>query len=274
MPTAAVNDTVLHVESDGAGPPWVVIHGGLGVDHVIYRRTLGPLTDACQVVFFDQRGNGRSGPVDLATVTMEQLADDVAVLADTLGLDRFSVLGHSYGGFVAQEFALRHPDRLERLVLVDTSPGGLGASESPDDEQGPPPPDELLKLLAVPPASDDEMAAMMQRLLPFYFPKTDPERVAPLFDGTVFRAGVLRRGFEVLSQWSSVDRLEAITAPALLLVGRHDVFTSVPQSFRIGRRIPDATTVVLEHSGHFPWIEEPDAFFAALGDWVAGKPST
>ena len=274
MPTAAVNDTVLHVESDGAGPPWVVIHGGLGVDHVIYRRTLGPLTDACQVVFFDQRGNGRSGPVDLATVTMEQLADDVAVLADTLGLDRFSVLGHSYGGFVAQEFALRHPDRLERLVLVDTSPGGLGASESPDDEQGPPPPDELLKLLAVPPASDDEMAAMMQRLLPFYFPKTDPERVAPLFDGTVFRAGVLRRGFEVLSQWSSVDRLEAITAPTLLVVGRHDVFTSVPQSFRIGRRIPDATTVVLEHSGHFPWIEEPDAFFAALGDWVAGKPST
>lgn len=274
MPTAAVNDTVLHFESDGTGPPWVVIHGGLGIDHVIYRRTLAPLADTFHLVFFDQRGNGRSEPVDLATVTMEQLADDVAGLADTLGLDRFSVLGHSYGGFVAQEFALRHPARLERLVLVDTTPGALGASESPDDDQGPPPPDELLGLLAVPPPSDDEMGAMMHRLLPFYFPKTDAERVAPLLDGTVFRADVLRRGFEVLSQWSSVDRLEAITAPTLLIVGRHDVFTSVPQSFRIGRRVPDATTVVLEHSGHFPWIEEPDAFFTTLRDWVAGSPST
>jgi proline iminopeptidase len=158
---------------------------------------------------------------------------------------------------------------LDRLVLVDTTPGGLGASESPDDEQGPPPPDELLALLDVPPATDDEMDAMMYRLLPFYFPKTNPESVAPLFEGTVFRAGMLRRGFEVLSRWSSVDRLESITAPTLLLAGRHDVFTSVPQSFRIGRRIPDATTVVLEHSGHFPWIEEPEPFFAALRDWMS-----
>ncbi len=268
MLKAAVNDTVLHVESDGTGPPLVVVHGGLGVDHRIYRRTLAPLAEMFRVVFFDQRGNGRSAPVDLATVTMEQLADDVAALADALGLERFSVLGHSYGGFVAQEFALRYPDRLDRLVLVDTTPGGLGASESPDDDQGPPPPDELLKLLAVPPASDDEMAAMMHRLLPFYFPKTDAESVAPLFDGTVFRAGMLRRGFEVLSCWSSVDRLENITAPTLLLAGRHDVFTSVPQSFRIGRRIPDATTVVLEHSGHFPWIEESGPFFAALREWM------
>lgn len=268
MPTVAVNDTVLHFESDGTGQPWVVIHGGLGVDHVVYRRTLAPLATTCRLVFFDQRGNGSSAPVDLATVTMEQLADDVAGLADTLGLERFSVLGHSYGGFVAQEFALRHPDRLDRLVLVDTTPGGLGASESPDDEQGPPPPDELLALLTLPPATDEEMGAVMHRLLPYYFPKTDVARVAPLFQGTAFRAGVLRRGFEVLSRWSSVDRLESITAPTLVMVGRHDVFTSVPQSFRIARRIPEATTVVLEHSGHFPWIEEPDAFFAAMSDWM------
>lgn len=272
MPTAAVNDTVLHFESDGTGAPLVVIHGGLGVDHVIYRRTLGPLTERFRVIFFDQRGNGRSAPVDLATVTIEQLADDVAALADTLGLERFSVLGHSYGGFVAQEVALRHPDRLDRLVLVDTTPGGLGVSESPDDEQGPPPPDELLSLLSAPPTSDDEMAAMMHRLLPFYFPKSDVETVAPLFDGTVFRAAMMLRGFEVLSEWSSVDRLEAITAPTLLLAGRHDVFTSVPQSFRIGRRIPGATTVVFEHSGHFPWIEEPDACFATIREWAAKRP--
>lgn len=268
MPTAAVNDTVLHFESDGTGPPWMVVHGGLGVDHLIYRRTLVPLADSFRVVLFDQRGNGRSTPVDLATVTIEQLADDVAALADTLGLDRFSVLGHSYGGFVAQEFALRHPGRLDRLVLVATTPGGLGASESPDDDQGPPPPDELLSLLAAPPATDEEMGAMMYRLLPFYFPKADAESIAALFEGTVFRAGVLRRGFEVLSRWSSVDRLGSIAAPTLVLVGSHDVFTSVPQSFRISRRIPDATTLVFEHSGHFPWIEEPDAFFAALRDWL------
>jgi proline iminopeptidase len=271
MPAAAINGTSIHYELDGRGPSCLVLHGGLGLDHVLYRRTLAPLAERLRLVHLDHRGNGRSAAVALDTVTMQRLADDATALADRLGLERFSVLGHSYGGFIAQELALRHGSRLEGLILVATTPGQLGRDESADDEQGPPPPADLVARLSSLPASDDELATRMGELLPYYFHTMDPDHVAPLFEGTIYRAGMMTRGFEVLSTWSSVDRLGEIAAPTLLLVGRHDVFTSYPQSYRIARRIPDAEIVVFEGSGHFPWIEEPDVFFAAVCDWLGRK---
>ena len=140
MPKVPVNGTDLFFEVDGDGPPCVVLHGGLGLDHTLYRRTLGPLAALMRLVFFDHRCNGRSGRPPLPTLTMERLADDVIGLADHLSIDRLYVFGHSYGGFIAQELAIRHPDRVGALVLVDTTPGQLGTGESADEtEQGPPP---------------------------------------------------------------------------------------------------------------------------------------
>src|SRR5688500_6269677 len=133
MPRAPVNGTELFYEIVGDGTPCVVLHGGLGVDHTVYRRTLGPLSPPLQLTYLDQRCNGRSGRPPLATLTMEQLADDACRFADHLGLDRFHVLGHSYGGFVAQELAITHADRVAALLLVATTPGQLGTDESPED---------------------------------------------------------------------------------------------------------------------------------------------
>ena len=78
----------------------------------------------------------------------------------------------------------------------------------------------------------------------------------------------MRRGFEVLAEWSSVDRLASITAPTLVLAGRHDPFTAWPQADRIARCVANADIVVFEHSSHFPWLDEPDAFFATLREWL------
>jgi pimeloyl-ACP methyl ester carboxylesterase len=78
----------------------------------------------------------------------------------------------------------------------------------------------------------------------------------------------MRRGFEELARWSAVDRLHEVTSPVLLVAGRHDAFTAWPQSERIASRLNDADVVILERSGHFPWLEEPDSFFAAVEDWL------
>src|SRR4051794_20343094 len=116
MATAALNGTTIYYETVGDGPPCLVLHGGLGVDHSLYR-DLDALTDRVQLVYFDHRHNGRSGRPALDTITMPQLADDAVALADHLGFDTFIVLGHSYGGFVAQELAIRYPARVDALVL-------------------------------------------------------------------------------------------------------------------------------------------------------------
>jgi proline iminopeptidase len=268
MPSVSVNGTELFYEVVGDGSPCVVLHGGLGVDHTMYRHTLGPLSPPLQLVYLDHRCNGRSGRPPLMTLTMEQLADDIVTLADHLHLDRFHVLGHSYGGFVAQELAIRHADRVAALLLVATTPGQLGTDESPDDtEQGPPPPPELIELMSAELATDDDLASTMDRMLPYYMHQRDVDEVRALVADTVWSADAMKRGFEVLSTWSSVDRLANISCPTLIIAGRHDVFTSFPQAFRIARRVGGATVEVLEHSGHFVWLDEPDVCFPLVRDW-------
>lgn len=271
MATAELEGLRLHYECDGDGPPLLVLHGGLGLDHQMYRRTLAPLAEDFRLIFVDQRGNGRSVPVDPTTITMEQLADDAAALADHLGVQRFCVLGHSYGGFVAQELALRHGNRLDGLVLVDTTPGQLGEGEDATEGQGPEPPPEVMAMMSRIPASDDEMAEGMAELLPAYFHRPQRVDLTAVEAGTVFRAAAMVRGFEVLASWSSVDRLGRIDVPTLVMAGRHDVFTSFPQAHRIADRMPGATVVIFEESGHFPWIEEPERFWSVLRRWFADE---
>src|SRR6266511_3248237 len=147
MPTVAVNGTTLWYEVLGEGPTCLVMHGGLGIDHQLSRPVTERLAGRLRLVFYDHRGNGRSGRPPLETLTIEQLADDADALARRLGAGPVLVFGWSYGGFVAQELAVRHPGRVAGLVLTGTTPGQLGTTEDPDDDQGPPPPPELAGLM-------------------------------------------------------------------------------------------------------------------------------
>ncbi|HEU4840862.1 MAG TPA: alpha/beta fold hydrolase [Ilumatobacteraceae bacterium] len=269
MPLIDTGEVELWVERDGAGRPCLVLHGGLGVDHTLYRRSLVPLLEGCAVVSYDHRGNGRSARPPLATLTMEQLADDAAALITRLGLERPVIVGHSYGGFVAQELALRHPDAVGALVLVATGPGQLGTDEDPDEGRGAPLPDEAAAVMSTVPTGDAALGDATVRLLPYYLHRRPVDDVVELMDGTVFDAAAMVRGFEVLGGWSAVDRLGGIAAPTLVVVGRHDVFTSPPQGRRIARRVPGASLVELDDSGHFPWLDEPDGFAAAVNGWLA-----
>ena len=135
----------------------------------------------------------------------------------------------------------------------------------------PPAPVEVDSLQRVPPATDDELAATMRALAPYFFRRdgaAGPEARFGLFDGSSFDARAAGRWMQATGWWSAVDRLDQVTAPALLLVGRHDVFCPPRQSQRIAGRLVDAEVVVFEHSGHLPWVEEAEAFFGSVGGWL------
>jgi proline iminopeptidase len=272
MPTLDVDDTSIFYTLVGSGPTALVLHGGLGVDHSLYRG-LDPLAQQLRLVYCDHRGNGRSGRPDRETMTMAQWADDAVALADELTDEQIVVIGHSYGGFIAQELAIRHTDRLAGLILLNTTPGQLGTGEEPAPE-GPPVPPEFEDLLASIPDSDAELGESYRSLFPAYLHKVRAKDVEHMLDGTIFDVAAMARGFEVLSEWSSVDRLATVDAPTLLVVGRHDAFTAWHQSERIASRLRDAEVAILEESGHLPWLDQPDEFFAAIGDWLGCRAIT
>lgn len=256
----------IAVEEVGDGPVALVLHGGLGVDHQLYR-SLDRLASSMRLVYLDHRGNGRSTG-DVATATMATWAADAAAVAhDVAGDEPVIVIGHSYGGFIAQEMAITHGASVRAVILIATTPGQLGDGEEPAPE-GPPLPAEFGEMLSVVPANDEEYAAAMYRLAPAYLYDTPVEVLRAAMSGTIFSAAAMRRGFEELARWSAVDRLHEVTAPVLLIAGRHDAFTAWPQSERIASRLDDADVVILERSGHFPWLEEPDAFFSAVEGWL------
>lgn len=267
MPEATVNATTLWYTEVGTGLPCLVLHGGLGFDHTIYHPALDPLGEDVRLVYLDQRCNGRSGRPPIETLTIEQLADDGAELVRGLGHDRIVVLGHSYGGFVAQELAIRYPSLVAGLVLVATTPGQPGQDEDADRYAGPPPPPEFEAVLGSPPATDAAFQTAMRALFPLYF-HHPPADVGDAVARTVWSVQAWRRGMEILGEWSAVDRLAQIPAPALLVVGRYDTFTSPPQSERIAAQMREAEVVVFEESAHMPWLEEPERFIEVVRAWL------
>lgn len=269
MPNAAVNGTVLHYEALGDGPLCVVVPGWPGVDHTYLRPGLDRLSRWLRLVYHDQRGHGRSARPASAPMSLEQLADDAGALASHLGAERTLVLGHFHGASVAVELALRHPAAIAGVVLVGGSPGQLGPTESlADGLDVMPKPPEAEMLQRVPPASDAELEATMGALAPFFFHDADERRHRAVFDGAMFDAGAAVQVMQPLHWWSAAERLGDVRAPVLLIAGRHDVFSPPSESERIRRRAPHAELVVLERSGHLPWLEEPEAFDAAVCGWL------
>jgi proline iminopeptidase len=266
MPTITVDGADIHVEETGSGPVALVLHGGLGVDHRMYRG-LDPLAEQLRLVYVDHRANGRSTG-DAATATMQQWAGDAAEVARQVADgEPVIVIGHSYGGFIAQEMMISYPEAVRAAILVTTTPGQLGTGEDPAPE-GPPMPEEFAAMFANMPETDEEYAGFQDRLLPAYVHRLDVAPLREAMQGTIFRADAMRRGFEVLADWSSVDRLGSVEVPVLVLAGRHDAFCAWPQSERIAHRLPDAEMVIFEDSGHLPWMEEPEAFFDTVTDWL------
>ena len=119
MTSVSVRDVSLFVDVIGRGYPLVLMHGGPGADHW----TLLPfrhLADSYSLIFYDHRCNGRSVGAPVSSMTWENLTADADALREQLGWERWAVLGHSFGGHVALEYALRYPRRVSHLVLLDT----------------------------------------------------------------------------------------------------------------------------------------------------------
>lgn len=271
----ALEDGALHYETLGHGPPILLMHGGLGLDHTTLRPWLDPLSDSAELIYYDHVGNGRSEFTGRReSLTNERWVADADALRERLGHERLVVFGHSYGGLLALEYALRHPDRLDGLILCNVAPA-LDYPETVMANARRKAPDEatfqaVLDALSGPVEDDEAAAAAFRRIHPLYFRAYDPARHDAVLDDVRFRAESMNRStFECLPSFDVSGRLEEIETPTLVLSGADDWIMPPEQGgARVARGIPHAEHVIFGESGHWPFVEERARFLAVVRDWL------
>ena len=256
------------------------MHGGPGLDHVSLT-SFRQLADRHTVVLYDHRCNGRSTGAPVTSMTWENLTADADALREELGFERWAVLGHSFGGHVALEYALRYPERVSRLVLLDTAGDARWSQEKAAEVLagrgfGP-------KTVAVARrfyngriAPKDFVRAAI-RLMPAYDHRFSLVRLAREMLGGGWRMKTrpeaLTFGGQMTRGWSVMDRLGEIHVPTLVLAG-HDDFLFPPESQALlAAGIPNARLRIIERAGHSPQSERPAETLAAVRDFLAMTPA-
>ncbi|GII05550.1 alpha/beta fold hydrolase [Planobispora takensis] len=276
MTTIPVRDIRLFVEVVGRGHPLVLMHGGPGADHW----TLLPfrqLQDRFTLIFYDHRCNGRSDGAPVTSMTWENLTTDADALRERLGFEKWAVLGHSFGGNVALEYALRYPDRLSHLVLLDT-----GGDSRWGQENAP-------RLLARRGFSGRkvelarrwfngqtapwEFYPTLLRLGSAYNPHTG--FVAAMRMMFAQRHSKARPQAEIfgfsrlVKGWTVMDRLGEIRTPTLVIAGRDDFVFPPEHQGQLAAGIPGARLEIIERAGHNPHDERTDEVMRMVREFIA-----
>ncbi|MFM7718590.1 MAG: alpha/beta fold hydrolase [Actinomycetota bacterium] len=273
-----IDDTSLHVVTRGDGPlPLLVLHGGPGFDHVEFADYLDPLGDLCTLLLVDQRAQGRSAR-DTApfTWTLERMAQDVTMLALALGLSRYAVFGHSYGAFVSLQHAIDHPGHPAASIVCCGVPATRFLEVTPEHLARVEPAErrERFERAFADEASvetPEQMWRMFVESAPFYFADLDDPRIAEYIEkisDSVFAPEVTRGAAQEGYRIELEERLDEIPTPLLALGGRHDRVCPPEASEAIAAGVPGARLRIFERSGHFPFVEEPEAFLEVVRDFL------
>lgn len=285
---ADINGAELYYEVHGPddAPAIVSLHGGPGIsDHAKGKQAFDPLTDDYRLVVYDHRGCGKSSLTP--PYSNEQYARDLEGLRQHLGLDEFVIVGGSYGGFIAQEYAIRYGDEghLRGFVLRDTAPSheydetsweNADASWDEMKARDFDLPDitwaEFTKVMEGNVASDEEFERIWLGMLPLYAPSLDDFDVEAARDATAERDFHHETHNEMFTHaypnMDYTDDLPDVDVPALVTVGRHDWITPPEASREIADLLPDSRLVVFEESGHSPNLDQQDEYIARFREFL------
>jgi proline iminopeptidase len=223
-----------------------------------------------RLVYYDHRGNGRSGRPPLETLTFERFSADADALRVHLNLGKVVVLGHSYGSFIALDYALRYSQQVSRLILISAAPAVDYWDQICANMKQRGATDGMIKSFQSGRWKDDRDVEQHFHLLgPLNFSRSKTNLAEQVFQHTIYCATAREAAFRLVRDYNLTARLGSVTAPTLIIVGREDVFTPPSQAERIHKGIPGPELLVFEKSGHSPYVEEPEAFFSAIRGWLA-----
>jgi proline iminopeptidase len=250
-------------------PALVVLHGGPGADHTVFRPDLDELADVAQVLYLDHRGNGRSERSDPSRWNLVRWADDVEAFCDALELGHPFVLGASFGGIVAMLHSIRHPTRAAGLVLVTTTARTeLERTLDAFERVGGPHAREVARRRHEEPTAE-ALAEYLRVCFPLYSRRgMDPERMARMPINEEVRAHFATH--EQMT-FDLTAGLRAIRCPTLVVAGEYDPMTPVESSRDLVAEIgANARLEVVPDAGHMLLHDAPGALVALVREFVSG----
>jgi proline iminopeptidase len=285
---------LIYYMTVGKGEPLLIVHGGPGASHDYFLPYLLPLARHNRLVFIDERGSGKSQKLeDVHQYTVENMVEDVEAVRQGLGLGKINLLGHSYGGVLAQAYALKYQQNLSHLILASTFSSTKAMNEVLAREKANMPEelrDRIDKLEAAGLfghgkdyeknryTPDYEIAAWGEG----YFPYLYQNRPDPDFDPTsnstmswdLYREMWGSDGeFVIDGNLKSVeytDRLSTIKVPTLIIAGDHDE-CDPSLSRAMHEQIKGSTLVILPKSGHMTFVDQPDMFISDVNEFLLRK---
>ncbi len=286
---------LIYYQIIGRGAPLMIVHGGPGVSHDYLMPYLLPLARSNQLIFIDERGSGRSEKLeDAAQYTVENMVEDVEKVRQALHLGKVSLLGHSFGGVLAQAYAFKYQQNLTHLVLGGTFYSTREMNKVLAEEKRSMPPEALAKLESLEKAGlfnkgkdwekgryPDDYAKLAWG--DGYFPYLYQRRPDANYDPAAGNTGVswdLYREmwgsngeFVIDGNLKSVEYLEKLSGihvPTLMICGDHD--ESNPSLSRtMHEKIAGSKLVILPQSGHMAFVDQPNLYIKAVADFLKGN---
>jgi proline iminopeptidase len=240
-----------------------------------YLDSLGDL--GYRLLFVDQRGQGRSGPSDPTTWTIQKMAEDVESLGRSLQLERYAVLGHSFGALVALQNAIAFSGLAAQTIVSAGFPSSrflAGIDKRLAEFE----PMQLREQVAASWAAEadvrtpEDFAALLRDQMPFHFADPLDPRIVDYMrrsEGAVYSPDVLRALSKDYGGIDVEDRLGEIAQPVLVLVGRHERTCPVEAAELMASEIPKGELVVFERSAHMTFVEEPELYVHVVDDFLS-----
>jgi proline iminopeptidase len=265
----------IYYEVIGSGKsiPLVLVNGGPGLDHMYLHTSTAwdMLARNRRIIFYDQRGNGRSSPLkEGQSCTLADQIDDLEALRAHLDLEKMILLGSSWGGYLSMAYAARHPERVAGLILVDSAGPKWDEKSDVEDKIYP---DVVERMKSIEFAFDfgDKAARDEYSREDFSMLYYSPEK-REMLASVKFNWEVNDALSKDLARFDLTPELAKFRFPTLVITGRFDVNVAPIFAYRMYRAIPGAQFTVFEKSGHLPFAEEPDAFSSRVESFLGSIP--
>jgi proline iminopeptidase len=288
------NGVLIYYEALGQGQPLLILHGGPGASHDYFLPYLLPLARTNRVVFIDERGSGKSEKLeDAKAYTVENMVEDVEAVRQRLGLGRMNLLGHSYGGVLAEAYALKYQHNLAHLILGSTFHSTKALNEVFRQMKANMTPELRHRIDAMEKAglfghgkayeqgrytTDYMVAAWGEGYFPYVYrrrpdPGYDPTNTAGMAWDLYREMWGSHGEFIVDVNLVSVeyaDRLPSITVPTLITVGDHDqVAPSISEEMH--RLIKGSMLSLIPEAGHMTFVDQPTLYVKVVNDFLSAR---